>query len=173
MVVNDGQLLNEIKENKRFFLIEAISILQVPSKSPPPGPKTCQVTSLDSSTYICKSDSVAQKPACWFPHIFSNTQEPACWATARRISSMLDPRADPCSSLYSLACGRVAQYPALELLFPSLTFSSLRSSPVSRLLRLALTRWGEGSEPEKSSSVMDERKSEVDAAIRGESKYWY
>merc|ERR1719500_813483 len=73
---------------------------KVPSKSPPPGPKTCQ--------------------------------EPACWATARRISSMLDPRADPCSSLYSLACGR----------------------------------WGEGSEAEKSSSVMDERKSEVDAAIR-------
>ena len=31
-----------------------------------------------------------------------------------------------------------------------------------------LCRWGEGSEAGKSSSVMDERKSEVDATIRGE-----
>ena len=29
-------------------------------------------------------------------------------------------------------------------------------------------RWGEGGEEGKSSSVMDERKSEVDATIRGE-----
>ena len=29
-------------------------------------------------------------------------------------------------------------------------------------------RWGEGGEEGKSSSVMDERKSEVDASIRGE-----
>ena len=39
---------------------------------------------------------------------------------------------------------------------------------MSRSSTRNIPRWGEGGEEGKSSSVMDERKSEVDATIRGE-----
>ena len=39
---------------------------------------------------------------------------------------------------------------------------------MSRSSTRNIPRWGEGGEEGKSSSVMDERKSEVDASIRGE-----